>query len=489
MKYAIVMYDDVIDLIINGFNFYHGRFISEFIAILFVKLIPDFFNIHVQNFAVVSECLLKIFLLIIMVIIINKPLNAIFRQNEIKYWGIFYFLTFFTLFAFLCRHDVALLFHTLQFNLGYILPIPFFILFWHKIGNVYTNDIVISKSTLFWLILLSLYIAQSNELFAFSGFFLLASILTEKIIKRENGKYYLVLLCSMFFIFCFVLTHKFFISVFLNYYTGIQKSDISACFLEFVNLYIKSLFADNILLILPIILCFILILCSKTNKKIKLNTIRYFSYTYLGFLLFFFLLFFIGKSCPQYGVGMQSDDNNFWILYKPFLLEWQVLLYASFIYIYKIFNNYTDICNYKKYLIVSIFLISCLFYIKTEFYLFNSTIYDFEMKKNQYLIEKIAKYYTDRNEVIFMPITELSVIQDGNSIVYDENKIYNKNFNSNIYEFLSYIEQIYFGGEERTKGIIFLNKEDAIDRYRTNGGTITESELNELNFNKISKYK
>ena len=186
---------------------------------------------------------------------------------------------------------------------------------------------------------------------------------------------------------------------------------------------------------------------------------------------------------------MQSDDNNFWILYKPFLLEWQVLLYASFIYIYKIFNNYTDICNYKKYLIVSIFLISCLFYIKTEFYLFNSTIYDFEMKKNQYLIEKIAKYYTDRNEVIFMPITELSVIQDGNSIVYDENKIYNKNFNSNIYEFLSYIEQIYFGGEERTKGIIFLNKEDAIDRYRTNGGTITESELNELNFNKISEYK
>ena len=483
------MFDDVIDLIINSFNFYHGRFISEFIAILFVKIIPNILNVHIQNFAVISECLLKIFLLIITVIIINKPLVQIWGNIKGKYWGIFYLLTFFTIYSFICKYDIYLLFHTLQFNLGYILPVPFFLLFWYRIADLYINNSEISKCSIFWLVFLPLYIAQSNELFAFSTFLFLVCLLTEKILRKENIKSIIIPIITMFVVFCFVLFHKFFISVFLHYYVGLKSSNFGREFIEFFRLYFNHLFIDNIFIFLLILLSFVFIIFSKINNQLKLKTIKYFVYTYSGFLLFFMLLFFIGKSCPSYGVEMSSNDENFWVLYKPILLEWKLILFSSFIYLYVILKKSTNISSYKLRILLFLFIIYCLCIIKSEFLKFDTIVYDINMKKNQYLIEKFAYFYMNKNKVIFLPITEQSVIQDGSATHFKENQLYTKGSHKNIYEFLAYMENIYFDEQKEAKGIVFFNKEYAFKKFKEDGGVISYKELEKLDFDKISQNK
>ncbi len=484
-KYAIVMFDDVLDLIIGSFYFYHGRFFSEFIAILFVKIIPNLLNIHVQNFAVVSECLLKIIIIIATVIIINKPFENTFGKINGKSWGILYLTSFFTIFAFICKYDIYLLFHTLQFNLGYVMPIPFFIVFWHKIFNVYICNEKIDKLTIYWNILLSSYIAQSNELFAFSTFFILLVILIEKKLKNESTKFILPPIIVMVIVFSFILTHRYFISVFKHYYVGFSKLMFLNNFIDFLKLYFDNLFIDNVFFITLIALCTIYLYLSNTNKKINLRVIRYILYTLCGFLLFFLFLFFIGKSCPSYGVEAAINDQNYWISYKPLLFEWRVLLFSIFIFLYSRLREYTNISKYRIFLIALIYVLSCFYYIKSELNDFNAILYSYEIKKNQYVHEKFACHYTDREEIIILPITKQSVIQDGDSQIYAQNKLYTKDSHPQVYEFLSYIERIYYNGENKTYGIIFLEEKKAYDKYKESGGVITDIELKELNFNKI----
>ena len=59
LKYSIVVYDDILDLVINKLSFYHGRFVSEFLAFLLVKGIPEAFDINIQDFALISQNFVK----------------------------------------------------------------------------------------------------------------------------------------------------------------------------------------------------------------------------------------------------------------------------------------------------------------------------------------------------------------------------------------------------------------------------------------------
>ena len=72
LRYAIVIFDDVIDLIIHNFKFYHGRFITELLAALFVKWIPSLLGINIQNFALISENIIKSLTIVFFTIVINK---------------------------------------------------------------------------------------------------------------------------------------------------------------------------------------------------------------------------------------------------------------------------------------------------------------------------------------------------------------------------------------------------------------------------------
>ena len=51
------------------------------------------------------------------------------------------------------------------------------------------------------------------------------------------------------------------------------------------------------------------------------------------------------------------------------------------------------------------------------------------------------------------------------------------------YPYLKYIEKQY--KVDVSPGMMFTNKNDALNEYRNNGGVLTEIELEELDFNKI----
>ncbi len=93
LRYSVIVNDDIMDLINNRYSFCHGRFITELISTFIMVIIPNMFNIPLQNFAIVSEGTFKALFTTCLVYIISIAyflyLPKVFKE---KYYLVLPFL-------------------------------------------------------------------------------------------------------------------------------------------------------------------------------------------------------------------------------------------------------------------------------------------------------------------------------------------------------------------------------------------------------------
>ena len=271
MRYAIVIYDDVIDLILYKFKFYHGRFLTEILAALFVNWIPSLLGINIQNFALISENIIKSLTIVFFTIVINKGF-FIWKKSDTIYKPLLFIFSFLTLYFFIIGTAGSILLHTLQFFFGYILPLPFFIITWYKLSDYYINNKELTPTDTKILILLSLFIAQANELVCIILFIILSIIIIEKIIKeyifkiKENNKWVIYSFISLILMSDITYTSAGFIEILNKYKTTEILSFSFQGLTQYLHIFLDKIVLGNILIIISIISAMYIILKNKENN-------------------------------------------------------------------------------------------------------------------------------------------------------------------------------------------------------------------------------
>ena len=500
MRYAIVIYDDVIDLILYKFKFYHGRFLTEILAALFVNWIPSLLGINIQNFALISENIIKSLTIVFFTIVINKGF-FIWKKSDTIYKPLLFIFSFLTLYFVIIGTAGSILLHTLQFFFGYILPLPFFIITWYKLSDYYINNKELTPTDTKILILLSLFIAQANELVCIILFIILSIIIIEKIIKeyifkiKENNKWVIYSFISLILMSDITYTSAGFIEILNKYKTTEILSFSFQGLTQYLHIFLDKIVLGNILIIISIISAMYIILKNKENNIQNKKVFLFLSYSFLSIFLFLFSLFFIGETC-NYAYGNTENYRPYWLLYKPILFSSKILLYTFVIYLFGyMLNNYEHI-KIKKIILI-FFLIGNFLYLKNSFYILDEIIYPYEAKRTMYLLDKFSIFYFNRGETAILPCEELNnlfTIKKDNAIMpYDlktntyQNKIYYNEFLGElVWPYLLYIKKVY-GIKNIDKGMKFTTLEESINEYKKRGGIIEPNELKKLDFSKIKK--
>ncbi len=486
-RYAIVINDDLVDLIAGQYNFYHGRYLTEFISILFIKLIPKYFNINIQNFAIVSEGLVKSLFFIFLLFILKKTFTKNCKISTL-FEIILYPLSFFMIFSMLFQLDYINVFDTMQTFMGYIFPFIFFILFWLKLYDVYSVNKKSELScgwnnkNLILLILYTIIVTMGNEELNFAALILLLFLLFNKSMSR---KYVICSLIAMFITGFWVYYSSGFLKLYNDAYHIHINFDLSLNNIyKYLEMFIKFIIADNIFLWIPYVSFIIFLKADKTNIN-KQKIIKYSFYSVTSFLIFFLSLYLLGKS---YGYMI---DNNFklyepyWILYPALLIGLKIILYTNILYL--LGNILTpDVKIYKEYILYFIFLISCLFFIFQNYK--NIELSDKNSKTVMYMTDKIAVEYFKQGKTAILPKDDIEIIIPviNDLMPYDlltenyKGKIYYKE----QYPYLWYIRIVY--NVNTNYGMMFKPSEQAMEDFYKIGGDFTKKELDVLDFSKLN---
>ena len=293
-----------------------------------------------------------------------------------------------TLYFFIIGTAGSILLHTLQFFFGYILPLPFFIITWYKLSDYYINNKELTPTDTKILILLSLFIAQANELVCIILFIILSIIIIEKIIKeyifkiKENNKWVIYSFISLILMSDITYTSAGFIEILNKYKTTEILSFSFQGLTQYLHIFLDKIVLGNILIIISIISAMYIILKNKENNIQNKKVFLFLSYSFLSIFLFLFSLFFIGETC-NYAYGNTENYRPYWLLYKPILFSSKILLYTFVIYLFGyMLNNYEHI-KIKKIILI-FFLIGNFLYLKNSFYILDEIIYPYEAKRTMY---------------------------------------------------------------------------------------------------------
>ena len=483
-KNAIIVHDDIVDLMQNNVKFYHARYLTTFFSLFFIKILPNILGIHPQNFAVFSEGLLKVIIYNTLVIILS---SAFFKFYNKKYsflslpTGIIYILTFFTTLSFVVETHITPIFETYAYFSGYLVPIIFFILFWYNNSILFFNNELdeekIFKKFVIIQSFLCILTCTGNEILAFfSIIFMFLTIIDILITKRiKMIKYILTPLCISILTTTFVLTNDYSQVIYEEAY----KLDIIIPSLKTIptlfTLYCKTVFSDNIFLWLPVIASYLILIFVKDKQNI--NVIKYTSYLIITCLIFFALTLFLPRTCPY-----TEDNLKFWTEAAQLQYEFSCIMFLIILYL----TGYISKLNNKdaKYLIYNILIFCSFMYIILYYKDLRIDLYTPEMKKNLYITDKIAVHYLRQNKPAIINIENKINYLIG-EYVHLGDKYQNTIFKLQRYDFryLGYLNTIYKVNIE--PGIMYKNKESSENEFEKSGGTITEEELKKLDFSKI----
>lgn len=493
MKYALVFDDDIREIFSHRYD--HYRYLTTWLIVFFVNLLPKFFNIHVQDFAFISENLFKSVLFSLMIIIITQAFfkfSKNYKLYPIIYTGVFFYLYFL---PFILNFWVYLQVNI--FFMGYFFPIIFFILFWYKIGDYYicnddglSKSLPISKKDKILLVIYPFLIWQGNEIILLLSNILLFILLIDSLIfNNKNFKknyMYLFLPFLIFSLLClFIITFpiELLTSVYKFHFCLPSQQE----FKIFNFLFLTEVFYKNILLWLADIIGFILLLF--VNEKYTAKKIfKYCLYLLISILIIFYITLFLPINCPY-----TDNKYKFWLLCPHLLLQIKFILLLCSLYVagflsvstFK-FNKFSRFFNYALVLILIIF--SGIYLRPFIFTSENKNYYELNMKQKLYIADKISLFYLKQGKTIIFPYNEffqksiLNVRTPGSLENYN-NEIYHK---GEDVDYLEYIENVYKA--DVSPGIKFQKDNDAISIYLKNGGEeILKNEIEELDFSKLNE--
>lgn len=485
LRYSYIMNDDLVDLLVGNFCFYHGRFFTESLSLFLVKFLPDFLNINVQDFAFISEGCFKSFIFVLLIGIVSK---SFFHNKKLNILAcVINLITFFTFFSMLFDLHFTSAFETLQVFNGYIFPLIFFILLWYKLLNCFLEpSVYLSKKdkifSLLKIFVLSSLTAMGNEEISIVSIGLLFFlIIHEFIAKKEVQIEYVVAFISQLITGYFVYSAKGFISLWNGYNLNISFDFSMYELKSFLYIFYNEIVLNNLFLFVPIILFSICLLC-KNDEKIK-RTLKYVLMSYFSFLIFFFSLFFIGATNVYSPPPQYESLPKYWITYSALLMGFKIFLYMLAIFLAG--QVYFYFANKKKYFLLFFLLLELSVYNFSNFEVISLS--DYNSKRTMYIFDKLSVFYFRKNKTAILPRENIEKIMpisndlmpiDLQTLAY-QGKIYYKD----RYSYLRYIQYVY--SVNTSSGMMFKTYDEAIKNYIDNGGSIEDLTNKDIIFSKI----
>lgn len=484
MKYSIIGNDDMLDYLLNKNIIYHCRLITYLLQVFFISLLPNWLSIHVQDFAIVSQAFLKSIIIVFLLNTMSISFSQ-FQKKDFTLPFINIFL-FFLFFSFISKLKFFFGIDTSAFFYGYIFPIPFFLLFWYKIVEIYVKEKAPTKKDLLTICFLIIILLTSNEEYQFVSFLMILFLFLGKKIHKKT---ILIILISIFLSFLIIFPfHN-------GFYEILKGYNISLCFdfsyyeiSKFFYVFYNKLFYTVLFLWIPIFIGCICLYCDKNNKQTNLKILKLISVTIIGFLSFFCLLYFLGDTFSYENYDEYYLFPRYWILHPGILLCFYCFLInvnlfiLGYMFFKKIYKHFT--------VTTSIFIVGCFIFLIR--YSTPISISDISNRQTLYIMEKLSVFYLQQGKTAILPAENADSIlpaynnhmpkelEDKSGKAY-ENKIY-KN-----YTFLKYIYYVY--KLDISPGMMFIpgNREKALDIFKANGGTLTNEELETLKFSNIQK--
>lgn len=493
LKYALVVNDDMSDLITNDFAFYHGRFVTELISLLFVKIIPSALGINIQDFAIVSEGCLKAVVFSYLIYMLGNCLNKFSKRSYLLSFGII--LSFLSVFSILISIDFVWAFDMNQFFFGYIGCLIFFFWFCKKIFDMYldenSNDFYCSKlsrKNIFVLFMYSLFVATSNELLTIASIVILIMLLLEKLFIFYKTKIKPDISYILFSLVCIIpFSTIAFMSdgskvLWESYALKVDFSSLYGGFLTFSKLFLKYIVLDNIHFILPMIFCMI-ILCRRNSDKTR-KILKFSIYSNLGFLLFLYGTIFLSLTCIH-----TKETHKYWFLHPGLLADYSVFLFALLLILLSYLLSLDE--NKKlKVLVVVLSVLSCsLFIVKNFSFDKIKCLHSYKgIRTAMYMNDKISLSYLKSGKTIVLPKEQFFYILPDTSPqeLSSNSEIWSKIYDKERARYLIYLERNY--GVNVEPGITFLPYQEAIEEFKKNGGTINKEEMKKLNFSRLNKF-
>lgn len=467
---------------------YFGQFSDKFLSMG----LPCFLGIHPENFISTWHAFFRALFIIITFLLMSKFV-VIYEKSKSLYWlfyifSIFFFLSIMNLKG--LRPDIICVYYAYYRYCFSLLFVACFLYFIYK--NITCTEENISKLKLIFISICGYVIGTSSEIaffFCFTLIFLIliwdslikqitkkysANVFLNSLKIRLNKNFYipaLFLVTGMILFvsspgFCQVAMSRGISNINVTY--DIFK-EFTACFFE------KCVFSIWEFWISFILLYAIALYFSIRNKDLK--PVAFSAIYVISLFMVMYSLILLGKN--------MYDLNVFWLAHDNILFLYIMLLIIPF----AINLSYLYFCinKNKKYLCVFysfVILLFCFINIKL---FFNNQIIDtinhdrnwlYLRKQNNYITDKIARFYYINNETVILPIellpqdfhfldnldTNTNCVFDGNQLVSLYKRIYKETPNVSPYICVS---------------------DNAINEFYEKGGYITKEELNSLDFNRL----
>ncbi len=475
---------------VSAFKVHGGGYLCLFLTNFVNFHLPYMFNIHPNDFISAPHGVIKgIFYCLILLSVVN--FSQIFKKSKLIY-------CLFYIFIFL--YSVSLIINLNSFIIStnhafyrYFFPLMFFSFFWSFIyKHIIFSNIKQNNFKLFLASVCAFIIGTSVEILFFSSAFLAMFIILYNLICRKFSKSNLFNLNKNFYIPVIVLFSGVIAYTFSSGFKsvidvrGMHEGALNLTHLKefciiFFNTYIIPDIIIWIIFITVIIFSFYLGLRKNNLKKIIFPLIML-----ISVFSVMFSLVLCGKT--------YYDEGEFWLAHPNIHVLYNVLILYPLLMLYSFCSRYFNLLKKdKKYLKTSIIILLILFSVYKIFnitenipysYCYNDTGLMAAAKKNNYIAEKIFRFYYLRNKKPYLP-SDLNTMGESNiryALWYrycneNDNCCDNSIFNANYYI------RLYKNENAKVQQYCFID--DGYDEFYAQGGFFEKEELNNIKFQNL----
>lgn len=476
---AFFMADDPDECCMLAFNIkelflhpYNYNLFSGFFCKLFGFFLPKYMNIHPSDFKSFYFCYIESALLLSTIFVICK---LYYQKKKIDYSFVLYFvLSIFLFFLCLSLNNMLIWVYPGLFRM--LFPTFFFIILSILLTNIIKNkeSSIVEKMS---IIVITLLCITSNEMISVVTLLTYLLLTIYSFVKKSFviEKKFLItaLIFSIIGLSCYHLA-LFRKSEDINIFSFGYLFNLFPLFGKFVLGYLKLIIFNQIIPLLSIIGLSFFLLRKGTEKEENTNIIRFVVISLSSFLIFFLLLFLLGKT---------HYNGGFWIEHIELMVLFNMVLVSQiFILLRQIIQQKLIL---KKYFIIFILIFS--FALGIYNYIFYSDIYKKmgREKRETYKLEKILRLAASQKRLALLPDTVLKI---GYLWCFYEADWKNlKKFKKNIY-YRSAFTAFYNTFEEKeifTEGFLYVPKLEAYEDFQKNGGSFTISEIKNPQFTKL----
>lgn len=458
-----------------------GGYIGLFLCKFFSYCLPLFLNIHPADFVGNWHSAIKSVFFICLLLLMSK-FSTFYNKSKWLYISTVLFLAFYVLYL-TAFSNITWISYNFYRYLCSLIPLSFLLYYIYK--NSLVNYKKVRLLELITVCFCAYFVGSSLELIFFGILFFVTLLVVYNIVVKllskiknlniDFEKLKLNLNYKFYIPICVMSTAVLLFTQSSGYKTvsssrGMGNINISLDLVsEFTHLYKVKCFQD----IWLYWIVFFLLLIVSAIFMYRRNEIKKIVYPVLlltSILTVMYSLVMCGKSFTDCGFPQYYlNHDNIIAIYKL------LILYPFFIllgYVYKLAKRK----NFIKILIVSILLIfPFYFFCISDEQIKHKLEFFYSIKKEQYVIEKIMRFYYLNNETpIIEPKEFLAIIKQCMEI-WEEYPSSNK--------LLSHMDLIYKNNDATRLGVIIGT--DSIEKYYKKGGVFTEEELKELKFENL----